>query len=206
MNRLREKVSDLIHKEWWLWAATLLKSEPTISEERKKRWQEECFKDYEHISEEMKDLDRMFADKFIQLTDNSVSDRYLNTSEAIKRLVGDYKLHKSLFVAFDFDDTLFDYHKRGDRFPKLEAIIKRAKSLNCKLILFTANEGEKLPIILKYLEERGIVPDFVNENPFMATRKPFYNILLDDRAGLSESYQILQTILDIVTDEYNLFT
>lgn len=35
----------------------------------------------------------------------------------------------------------------------------------------------------------------------MKTRKPYYNILLDDRAGLGEAYQILLLTLNSVIDE-----
>lgn len=62
---MREIISELIHEEWVIWAKTILASEPNISAERKERWEKECLKPYSELSEEMKDLDRMFADKFI---------------------------------------------------------------------------------------------------------------------------------------------
>lgn len=38
---------------------------------------------------------------------------------------------------------------------------------------------------------------FVNESPvFPNSEKPYYNILLDDRAGLEESYEILKYVVD----------
>ena len=40
------------------------------------------------------------------------------------------------------------------------------------------------------------IVDFVNENPIMNTRKPYYNILLDDRAGLDSSVYMLRTLLN----------
>lgn len=64
---MREKIAELIHEEWMIWAKILIKSEPTLSKERVQRWEEECFKPYSELSEEMKDLDRMFADKFLQI-------------------------------------------------------------------------------------------------------------------------------------------
>lgn len=63
---MREKISELIHDEWVIWAKTIIQTEPNISQERKERWQRDCFKPYSELSEEMKDLDRMFADKFIK--------------------------------------------------------------------------------------------------------------------------------------------
>jgi hypothetical protein len=56
------------------------------------------------------------------------------------------------------------------------------------MILFTGNEGETLDIIKSDLKKREIPYDLINENPLMPTRKPYYNIVLDDRAGLKEAY------------------
>jgi hypothetical protein len=48
----------------------------------------------------------------------------------------------------------------------------------------------------------GIRVDFINESPVMRKQnilynnKPFYSILLDDRAGLSSAYNILSTTLN----------
>lgn len=46
----------------------------------------------------------------------------------------------------------------------------------------------------------GLDEDFelyTNESPvFPNSEKPYYNILLDDRAGLEESYEILKYVVD----------
>ncbi len=56
-----ESVSEVIHDKLWTpWAKILLDTE-NISDERRKRWENECFKPYNELSEEMKDLDRKFA-------------------------------------------------------------------------------------------------------------------------------------------------
>lgn len=132
---------------------------------------------------------------------STMEDRYLSISESVKRLITDYKTHGNLFVAFDFDNTVFDYHKVGDTFPKIEEMLIKLHKLGITLILFTGNEGEKLDTIVKYCTNRGYAPTFVNENPIMKTRKPYYNILLDDRAGLGEAYQILLLTLNSVINE-----
>lgn len=71
-----------------------------------------------------------------------------------------------------------------------------------KLILFTGNEGGKLQEIIKYCKEHGYEPDFVNESPVMKTTKPYYNILLDVRAGLNDAYQTLVLTLNILNYDY----
>ena len=65
-----EMVSSEIHNMWTSWAKNLIDTEPHISEERKKRWIEDCFKPYEELSEEMKQLDRDFAIKIIKVIKN----------------------------------------------------------------------------------------------------------------------------------------
>lgn len=48
-----------------------------------------------------------------------------------------------------------------------------------------------------YCKHFGIEPDYVNESPLIkGTKKPFFNLLLDDRAGLKEAYTLLIKIID----------
>jgi len=62
-----EKLSKLIHEELWTpWAKEILSTE-SISSRRQKRWEEKCFMSYEELSEEMKELDRIFARKIIKI-------------------------------------------------------------------------------------------------------------------------------------------
>ncbi|WP_026703674.1 RyR domain-containing protein [Flavobacterium soli] len=63
---LLELVSEKIHNHWMVWAKELITSEPNISTERKTRWENECFLNYENLSEEMKELDRKFAAEIIK--------------------------------------------------------------------------------------------------------------------------------------------
>lgn len=112
------------------------------------------------------------------------------------RLKQDYLTHKSLFVAFDYDNTVFDFHNQGINYNAIIDLLRTCKSIGFTLILFTGNEGEKLEVIKKDLIERKIPFNLINENPIMKTRKPYYNILLDDRAGLKEAYNNLKRLTD----------
>ena len=113
-----------------------------------------------------------------------------------QRLRNDYITHKSLFVAYDYDNTVFDYHNQGIHYDKIIDLLRICKSLGFTLILFTGNEGDALENIKQDLKQRNIPFDLINENPIMNTRKPYYNILLDDRAGLIESYNYLKKLTD----------
>ncbi|WP_422089226.1 hypothetical protein [Tenacibaculum ovolyticum] len=117
------------------------------------------------------------------------------------RLKTDYITHKSLFVAFDYDNTVFDYHNIGIDFTTIIKLLQDCKSLGFTMILFTANEGTDLDRVKVDLENRKIPYDLINENPLMNTRKPYYNILLDDRSGLKEAYANLKRLIDEIRNK-----
>lgn len=114
------------------------------------------------------------------------------------RLKKDYITHGSLFVDFDFDNTVFDYHNTGVDYSPIIDLLKRCQFLGFKLILFTAREGVRLSEAIEHLDQVGVTPNMINVNPFMETRKPYYNILLDDRSGLLESYTQLKQLVDAI--------
>ncbi|MFT5214462.1 MAG: hypothetical protein ACI9WV_002192 [Patiriisocius sp.] len=118
-----------------------------------------------------------------------------------ERLRKDYLEHKNLFVAYDYDNTVFDYHNEGIKYDKIIELLRTCKILGFTLILFTGNEGDKLKIIKEDLIKRQIPFDLINQNPLMKTRKPYYNILLDDRAGLKESYNNLKKLTDEIRNK-----
>jgi len=130
-----------------------------------------------------------------------MKDRYSYYSENLERLRKEYNDYKSLYIAFDFDNTVFDYHQIGDTYPIIEKLLTECKQLGFKLILFTANEDEKLEKAIQYCTEHGYAPDYINESPIMKTRKPFYNLLLDDRAGLGEAIKLLSELIQLIKEE-----
>lgn len=123
-------------------------------------------------------------------------DPYMIDTVCQERIEKEFLEHGSLFVAFDYDNTVFDYHEKGFSFPAVKSLLRRCKATGMKLILFTAKESdEELVPIIADCKANGYEPDFVNESPVMKTIKPYYNILLDDRAGLGQSATILSSVL-----------
>jgi hypothetical protein len=118
-----------------------------------------------------------------------------------ERLRKDYIEHGSLFVAFDYDNTVFDYHNLGIKYDQIIDLLRECKSLGFTMILFTGNEGEKLERIKMDLRKRKVPFDLINANPLMKTRKPYYNILLDDRAGLSEAFKNLKKLTNEIRNK-----
>jgi predicted mannosyl-3-phosphoglycerate phosphatase (HAD superfamily) len=131
-----------------------------------------------------------------------MQDRFLNSDNAFNRLLKEYREHSKLLVAFDFDNTIFDIHNDGDTFPALEQLLKDLKSIGCSLILFTCRTGTELEEAITYCTVQGYPPDFVNESTMFSNQsvKPFFNMLLDDRAGLKESYEHLTRLVKTVRD------
>lgn len=132
-----------------------------------------------------------------------ITDKYFDLYENVRRLIIDYNRHSTLYIAFDYDNTIFDYHGTGETYPKMIHLLQFLSHYpnTFKLILFTGNEGDKLKVIKQHCSELNIHVQYVNESPIMNTIKPYFNILLDDRAGLYEAYQIL--ILTLNSLEFN---
>lgn len=130
-----------------------------------------------------------------------MTDRFINDKECINRLLGEWKTHGNLIVAYDYDNTVFDYHKRGDKFEQVIALIRQVKKLGCTVIVFTSCDESRFEDIRQFLKDNDIPCDGINENAktiAFTGRKIYYNILLDDRAGLSASYNQLKEVAELV--------
>lgn len=126
-------------------------------------------------------------------------DFYLNTNNSFNRLLAEYKEYGSLVVAYDFDNTVYDFHSKGLRFDDMIELLRKLKSINCYLIIFTGNDDTDF--VKSYCEEHQIPYDAINENPpfFQSkSRKIYYNVLLDDRAGLAQVYHELNQLVSVV--------
>ena len=62
---LREKITELEHIQWMEWSQKIADTE-AISLDRLERWNE-CWKDYQLLTEEQKDFDRKYADRILSL-------------------------------------------------------------------------------------------------------------------------------------------
>lgn len=104
-----------------------------------------------------------------------------NYAKSVSRLLNEYEEHGKLYVAFDFDNTIFDYHNTGGDFSGVISLLKECS---------------------KHCKHFGIAVDYINENlEIMNTRKPYYNILLDDRAGLECAFNQLSNVISLIKSE-----
>lgn len=110
------------------------------------------------------------------------------------RLLKEWKEHCKLIIAFDFDGTVYDYLQRGDTFPLITNLLRESKKIGAHIYCFTAREEHEHDFVRNYLNENDIPFDGINiDYDFIRFRgrKPYYNILLDDRAGLESALQVL---------------
>lgn len=127
---------------------------------------------------------------------------YLNHDVCVARLREWYERNGSLIVAYDFDNTVYDYHSRGHDYTEVIELIRKAKHAGCYLIVFTGNQDEQL--VRSFLKDNDIPFDSVNEqSPFLdenskQSRKIYYNILLDDAAGLESACAYLLEFLNSI--------
>jgi len=119
-------------------------------------------------------------------------DYYLDNENVINRLVTEWKRYGKIIIAFDFDDTVYDFWDIGRNYDNVISLLKRCDKVGAHFIVFTANDN--ISMIENYLNKNEITFDKINENmEFIkfTSRKIYYNILLDDRAGLQSSYECL---------------
>lgn len=126
-----------------------------------------------------------------------VQDNKLATS----RLIKEYEAHNNIIIGVDFDDTLFDTHDRKlQHISFLVGLLSQLqKDFNCTLCVWTANVDEQL--VRSTWATLGLTIDYYNESPLKKFNKvkPYFNILLDDRAGLDSAFRTLYSLFEHLT-------
>jgi len=132
------------------------------------------------------------------MTDSSL-DTFFDIKTCIDRLYCEWKKHPKLIIAVDFDDTVFDFHNRNQVHDNVINLLHECKKEGFYIVVFTASKPERYDFIKDYMEMKGIEIDGINKNvielPYGNNGKIYYNILLDDRAGLFQAVTILTSVL-----------
>lgn len=124
-------------------------------------------------------------------------DEFLIPHSNFKRLYEEFKKYGSLSIGLDFDNTIYDYHKKGYNYEEVINLVKRAQNLGMAIHIFTANPDKEL--VEKHCKEKGIKIEGINTDGVKLnwiSRKPFYSLLLDDRAGLPSAVQDLSMLVN----------
>lgn len=125
----------------------------------------------------------------------------------LDRLIDAHTKYGSIIIAVDYDDTIFDYTAPNNTGDYVFNLVLKCKQLaKSRVILFTCREGLALDAAISSAKGKGLTFDAVNENlPEVVlgyvTRKPFYNVLLDDRSGLKETCEVLERFLEKVKND-----
>lgn len=126
-------------------------------------------------------------------------DHYLIHKNCVDRLVSDYCKYGQLVIGVDFDDTIYDTYKKQRTHDIVISTLRKAQALNCKLCVWTANNNEKL--VRERWSELDLTIDHYNESPIVIHSnqvKPYFSLLLDDRAGLNSAITALHDALQII--------
>lgn len=121
---------------------------------------------------------------------------YSDNQVVVYRLLQEWEEHNGIVIGVDQDDTIFDYHGKGFIFPRTWALLKQAQDMGCTLCAWTADN--KTDYIREQWKLRELCMDYFNDSPVdceKESRKPYFNLLLDDRAGLSAALGILEEVI-----------
>ena len=130
-------------------------------------------------------------------------DEFLRPNSNFIRLVGDWKRHGPITVGFDFDGTVHDYHKQGHTYNQMKGLLRELKDIGCTLICWTAYKD--LGYVQEFLQKEDIPYDGVNTHGIplpWESKKPFYSMLLDDRAGLESAFKDLHLLIWYVKEHH----
>lgn len=130
-------------------------------------------------------------------------DLYLSDYPAIQRLLMEWVNHKELIIAYDYDNTVFDYHENGLNFDYMIDLLQRCDKIGAKFIVYSCSPKQRHMEMYKHLKSIGLRADYINEPHIVlddGSGKIFFNILLDDRAGLRSAFIILDKAADIMEE------
>lgn len=124
-------------------------------------------------------------------------DYYLQSNSSYNRLVEEYKKYGKLIFCVDYDDTLYDFHKKGRTYDDMFNLLKRWEKYS-EVIILTGNGEDKYDEISKYLVEHGLKFKGINCDSSVKVlgRKAYANVYIDDRAGLIQVYNELLTLIE----------
>lgn len=116
-----------------------------------------------------------------------------------ERLLREWEQHGKVIIAVDVDDTILPYKTATqEECDKVINLLKDCRGVGAYIILYTCRNGDGIEEALKYCESKHLSIDAANKNPpgvdltWGHTAKPYANIFLDDRAGLTENIARLE--------------
>lgn len=118
----------------------------------------------------------------------------------IERLYNEWISYDRIIVAVDWDDTLSPWklNSKEECYPVWD-LLKKVKSTGAYIVIFTACKEDRYNEIKKECDLGGLDIDSINKNPidlpYGNNTKIYANIFIDDRAGLQQAMDILETAM-----------
>ena len=119
----------------------------------------------------------------------------------IERLYKEWKQHGKIVIAVDYDSTIYPWHTIDNKedIDKVISILQVAHNTGAYIVINTCSNPDRYEEIQKHCENIKIPIDSINSNPldlpYGKNGKVYANIYLDDRAGLLESLNTLETAM-----------
>ena len=137
-----------------------------------------------------------------------ISDPFTSTANCVDRLYKEWCKHGKILISVDFDDTVYDFHSAGNDHLRVINILEECQKLGFYITVFTASKPDRFDFIREFMSNIGIQIHSINENPiplhYGNNGKVYYNILLDDKAGLGQALDILETTVKIIQKNLQL--
>ena len=118
----------------------------------------------------------------------------------LNQLISVYEKHGKIIIGLDFDDTIFPFNKSVANINRCNDVVETVKAIKEAAIicLWSVADAQTLVYKAHIMELYGIKPDYVNESPVVKwgpCNKPYFNIQLDDKAGLNETLETLTNFI-----------
>lgn len=130
-----------------------------------------------------------------------------NEERCARRLLWEYRRYDKLIVGVDFDNTIRPVKEDSSCKEIIELLRRCSQDPKITLCLWSVCPNGEEQDKVEYCKSLGINIDYINESPFKIGewkgKKEFFNILLDDRAGLESAYNNLKYVLDNANTESN---
>ncbi len=127
---------------------------------------------------------------------NNLQDYYVNKG------LQQWLKYGKLIIGVDFDETILPYRDYEEKIcNQVVSTVLEAQKLGAIIILYTCRDDKLLDEAIHYCEEKGLKFHAVNpigSEEFLGegwSSKPYFNIQLDDKAGLISAVTTLQEII-----------
>lgn len=119
----------------------------------------------------------------------------------VERLTKEWLQYGRIIIAVDYDSTISPWGKFNNEedIKKCWKLLRQCEEVGCYIVVHTSCSEDRYDEILTTFLQIGINVHSINKNPFELpyghNTKPYFNILLDDRAGFIEAMDILEAAM-----------